>query len=80
LPEHVTEAIAFHHKAPVMNDAIPVTLAEVVGLANQVAHWIQLAPHQMDENLYKAFCARFKLNDQAAEKLVDEMMALRAAA
>jgi HD-like signal output (HDOD) protein len=80
LPEHVTEAIAFHHRPPVMNDAIPVTLAEVVGLANQVAHWIQLAPHQMDEKLYKAFCARFKLNEQAAEKLVDEMMALRSAA
>jgi hypothetical protein len=57
-----------------------VTLAEVVGLANQVAHWIQLEPNQMDEKLYKAFCTRFKLNEQAAEKLVEEMMTLRNAA
>jgi hypothetical protein len=63
-----------------MNDAIPLSLADVVGLANQVAHWIQLEPNQMDEKLYKAFCVRFKLNDQAAEKLVDEMMSLRTAA
>lgn len=80
LPEHVTEAIAFHHKTPVINDAMPITLAEIVGLANQIAHWIQLEPNQMDEKLYKSFCTRFKMNDQAAEKLVEEMMALRAAA
>ncbi len=79
-PEHVTEAIAFHHKMPVVNDAVPLTLTEVVGLANQVAHWIQLEPNQMDEKLYKAFCARFRLNEQAADKLVEEMMAFRTAA
>ncbi|HYX34660.1 MAG TPA: HDOD domain-containing protein [Oligoflexus sp.] len=80
LPEHVTEAIAYHHKIPVMNDAMPITLAEVVGLANQIGHWIQLEPNKMDEKLYKAFCARFRLSQQAAEKLVDEMMVLRSAA
>ena len=63
-----------------INDAVPITLAEVVGLANQIAHWIQLQPSQMDEKLYKSFCTRFKLNEQAAEKLVNEMMSLRNAA
>ncbi len=80
LPDHVTEAIAFHHRMPIPNDQVPISLAELIGMANQMAHWIQLEPNQMDEKLYKAFCARFKMNEQQAEKLVDEMMSLRSAA
>jgi HD-like signal output (HDOD) protein len=80
LPEHVTEAIAFHHRTPIINDSVPITLAELVGLANQMAHWIQLEPNQIDEKLYKALCSRFKVSDQAAEKLVDEIILLCSAA
>lgn len=80
LPEHVGEAIALHHRQPILNDANPFTLNEIVGFANQIAHWIQLQPHQMDQKLYQAFCQRFKLSEKDAEKLVDEMMSLRVAA
>ena len=76
LPEHVTDAISDHHKMPTTNGKVPISLAEVIAFANQMAHWILLQPHHMDHELYLALCNRFKISEVEAEKLVEKYMQL----
>lgn len=80
LPDSIADAIAMHHRMPPAQVTQKPELHELVALANQMTHWLYLQPHQMNQSLFKALCMRFQLNPTQAEKLVEDMLALRNAA
>jgi len=49
---------------------------ELIGLANQFAHWIWLQPHQMDRELFNQLLQRFHLSPKDADVLAEELMPL----
>lgn len=80
LPESIGDAIALHHRPPTNNRGTQAGLHELIGLANQISHWVALQPHQMDQKLFAAYCGRFGLTTTQAEKMIEEMLSLRAVA
>jgi HD-like signal output (HDOD) protein len=80
IPESISDAIAYHHKMPTGAANTKPKLYELIGLANQMSHWVALQPHQMDQKLFTALSARFGLSPAQAESLVDEMLNLRSVA
>lgn len=77
LAPRLTEAIAFHHRWPTPGEGQRPSLAEVVGMANQLAHLIQREPGQLDEPLFAAYCARFALEGEQVDELVEELRSPR---
>lgn len=79
LPESIGDAIALHHRMPSPLSRSGPGLSELIGLANQMSHWVSLQPHQMDQKLFRALCEQFSLTPSQAEKLIEEMLPLRSA-
>ncbi len=77
LPESVSDAIALHHQMPHNLSKDPPALYELIGLANQMSHWVSLQPHQMDQKQFSALCTRFGITPKQAETMVDAMLPLR---
>lgn len=77
LSEQAAEAASLHHKLPNLKSKNEPGITELVSLANQIAHWILLQPHQMNEPLYKSLCQRFNLTETEAEHLAESLMPLR---
>lgn len=73
-PDEYLDSICRHHEAPAAPDSSPA-LWELVGFANQLAHWVNLEPNQMDQKLLNAQLQRFQLSMQQTEGLVEEMLA-----
>ncbi len=76
LSEASTEAIQSHHSIDESHPNSDPKLFELIGLANQFAHWIWLQPHQMDRELFAKLLHRFHLSSKDADKLAEEMMPL----
>ncbi len=71
LPDFVRIACTEHHKPPTHEK--PMTLADVVGLANQITHWIRLEPARIDNNLLNAHRENLKLDQRGLEHLILEI-------
>lgn len=79
-PEEFLDSICRHHEVPASEKKQDPALWELVGFANQVAHWVNLEPHQIDQKLLAAQQERFGISTKDLEKLVEEMLEkLRAA-
>ncbi len=76
-PDYVIDAISFHHKMPQSLIQSHFSIGDIVAFANQLSHWVQLVPHQMDERLLDALYEKFSLTPQQAEKMVEELMPLK---
>ena len=61
-PLEVVLAIRGHHtiRAGVI---APLSITEVVAVANQMVHWVLLRPHRMEYDLLKVFAARVKITE-----------------
>ncbi|HYX35514.1 MAG TPA: HDOD domain-containing protein [Oligoflexus sp.] len=73
LSESSINAIRGHHSIGTTNDPTP---NELIGLANQFAHWIWLQPHQIDREYFGQLLPRFHLTPADAEQLAEELMPL----
>ncbi len=80
LPESICDVISLHHRMPPAQVTKNPELYEIIGLANQIAHWVSLQPHQMNQSLFKALCMRLQLSQKQAEGIIDEMLRLRVTA
>jgi HD-like signal output (HDOD) protein len=80
LPEYVLNSSAFHHSPPTGRDKDGRFRGyNVVALANQIGHWVQLRPTEIDEIHFNKLCRYFGLNRPEAEKLAEEFLHLRTA-
>lgn len=80
LPESVGDSIGMHHRMPPAQVTQVPEFHELIALANQMAHWLSLQPHQMNQSLFKALCMRFQLSQTEAETLIEDMLYLRQSA
>ena len=78
LPPYVVEVNQSHHSPPESSKDGPV-MDDIVGLANQLAHWINLEPHRMDDDLTEAYCRKFGIPKPKLEEIADQLMSLRSA-
>lgn len=78
MPEYITEVAAMHHSWPQKAaDSASVDLVELVGIANQIGHWLMLHPNQIDKDYMNRACAHLGLNQKQLEAMVESMMTLR---
>lgn len=72
LPSHVLDSVMKHHDVP-SADYPGIEVYEVVGLANQLSHWILLDPQRINRALLDSLSRRFGLDDLGMEALVVEL-------
>ena len=81
MPEYITQVAAdhhHHHSWPLdVNGSKTVDLIQIVGLANQIGHWLMLHPNQIDKDYLNKACKRFGLSQKQLETMVETMMELR---
>ena len=73
-PIYAIEAIANHHSIPQSMFDEKFTMTEIVALANQLTHWVELNPHRIDETLMSALLERFKATQPEMEQLVADYL------
>lgn len=72
-PEFVMDACRNHHEWSSDADRGDVlNFAEVIGLAVQIAHWLDLEPQRMDKVYIKEVRQHLKVSESAFEKIVEE--------
>jgi HD-like signal output (HDOD) protein len=76
LPGFVRDAAAKHHHAPTVRRGRPPGLVDIVTYANQMTHWVLLAPNRIDEEVRAASARAFGLDDAGQQQLADELSAL----
>lgn len=78
MPEYITQVSAEHHNWPLdASDSGPIDLVKIVGLANQIGHWLLLNPNQIDKDYIDKACKRLGLSQKQLEAMVESMMELR---
>ncbi len=76
LSESATEVIRQHHSVETSSEPSEPQLYELIGLANQFAHWIWLQPQAIDRDLFKALLGRFHIKVKDALGLAEELKPL----
>lgn len=76
-PDYVIDVIATHHKMPQSFIESSINIKDLVSFSNQLTHWVQLAPHQMDERILEAHYEKFSLSPAQVERMVEELMPLK---
>ena len=80
LPEYIMNAAAYHHKVPETSGKKPdPDITDIVRLANQLSHWIQLEPNKIEQELLVASAQTFGLTEADLDKVADDLMTLRQA-
>ena len=81
LPAYVVEVAGTHHiPESTTPKGAPADLTEIVRLANQLSHWLLFQPSRMQKAVYDRSLERFGLTEASIEKMVDELMGLKASA
>ena len=80
LPEYIMNSAAYHHRPPetagVKTDP---DITDVVRLANQLSHWIQLEPNKIEQELLIQSAQLFGLSEGDLDGIAEEFMTLRQA-
>ncbi|MFW7379570.1 MAG: HDOD domain-containing protein [Oligoflexus sp.] len=80
IPEYVLDAIMLHHQIPqVVTKKTRISLEGVVSLANQMSHWLQLKPSEIDQKVFQGWLKIFQLDNQSAEEFIAKMLELKVA-
>lgn len=74
LPRFVKDAAMRHHEGA-RDPKAKVNALDVVTLANQLVHWVGLAPNRIEQELMKGAGKRFGLDENGLQLVVDEVMA-----
>ena len=78
LPEYVITAARFHHRKPKSNDLRSgMFMPELVGLANNITHWLRGEPALIEEPLLEALKEGFGLSTKELEAIVEKLLPLR---
>ena len=75
LPDYILEAVRFHHtlpKKPVKKHV--KSIADVVRLANQLAHWVAMEPHWIEQHVLDSEADSFELDYKDLDTLVEELL------
>lgn len=72
LPLYVVEACQLHHQVHSRNE-----LTNLIALANQLAHWIRLAPSRIDQRILRTAAAKFNMLPEDQESFVNHQIELR---
>ncbi|MCX6109033.1 MAG: HDOD domain-containing protein [Proteobacteria bacterium] len=76
-PVEIVQAIREHHTFQPLSKA-PLTVGEIVAIANQMLHWVLLRPHRMEYGLIELFAARVAINESELARLAGEFTKLAA--
>src|SRR5690606_19657617 len=74
LPVFVLESARQHHDPPRDGE---MKISEVVGFATQMAHWILLQPHRIEQPLLDAYKAKLQLSEKDVEIMAEELLSMR---
>jgi HD-like signal output (HDOD) protein len=81
LPEYISVANSEHHTYPETEQGIASSyspLLSVVRFANQLAHWINLRPHEQDNTLLTGCRKYFGLSEPEVDKMVSHLIMVKA--
>ena len=76
-PLEIVKAIREHHTFQPLSKA-PLSIGEIVAVANQMLHWVLLRPHRMEYGLIELFAARVAINEGDLARLAEEFTRLSA--
>lgn len=65
LPSYITVCTGNHHARPEPGGLNEVELSDIICLANQMSHWVNLEPHKIDQSLLSAVASKFDLNEES---------------
>jgi HD-like signal output (HDOD) protein len=78
LPEYILDTTLYHHTAPGPKPSgAPVKGRNIIALANQIGHWVQLRPTEIDEEYVEQLCEYFGVSKAEVESLADEFAQFR---
>jgi HD-like signal output (HDOD) protein len=78
LPDFISSVIRFHHDKPNLESAgSQQQLNSLVGLANQLSHWILGQPHRIDNDLLNSYRGFFNISEDDLEAAVQKLLPLR---
>jgi HD-like signal output (HDOD) protein len=76
-PDYIMTAARRHHDVPTTAVTRPLAAFEIVGMANQMRHWIQLEPHLMEYEVVRGYAARAGMTDKQVEALASDLSKLK---
>ncbi len=76
-PDELLDSISMHHFSPKMAKDAEIGLWEVAGLANQLAHWVNLEPNQIDQALFGEYLKRLKITEKMLDALIPQLQELK---
>lgn len=75
LPSFVLDSIRSHHRHWITEERGYIAIEDVVKLANQLTHWVNLEPHRIDQELLEHTATKtFKLEKSDLEKIADDYL------
>lgn len=73
MPDFVIQANKSHHVTPTLKN-VPLSLDEVVAIANQMAHFVAMAPHRIERDILTAYLLRTKTSEADQKEFMLSMM------
>lgn len=81
LPDFVIDACRWHHTwKDNVDERKPPTVLDIITLANQLAHWVNLEPHRIDRNVESKIFKKFFLTDSKIDNLLSSFSSMTGAA
>ncbi len=80
LPEYIMTCASNHHTMTKKSPGEAPDISDIIRLANQLTHWVQLTPNRIDEPLLKSAFKAVGLDERAGEALADQLIPLKQSA
>ena len=77
LPEYVMSCAAHHHSTTEKSPNDPIEMEDITRLANQLTHWVMLAPNRIQEEVLEKSFKQFGMNRSDGEALADQLIPLK---
>lgn len=75
MPEYVLNGIMLHHQVPkFISKKSKISFEGLIALANQINHWVQLKPSEINQEQLEGWLKVFELDSKQVELLVAEIL------
>ncbi len=77
MPEHVLQASRRHHDKADNSGKSPFNLYDVIGLANQLCHWVNSDPYRIEEPVLSSYTRKLGLAEAEVEAMAADFLVVR---